>query len=368
MKYFLVFILCLLLVVPANADVTNSKSLLFENKKVENLKADEVCAEAVYRLMLSAVKEKKSDDKFSGVMDKATIDSQNLNKNLNSFKDVVTEGGTDNRSAFLAAKILSGLKSKMRYHSAVSGDEKAEEVIKKIKDVERNVAIASTKIRTQKMRNPMENVFDKIVDSKIEKFLGKMMLDQMINDIPAASPEHCAKIEALGKKIMPHAKKKRKSGNYIEKALDWRQNGEPVLNAVCLPDGYFFVSESLIDLIGEDKDALAFVIGHECGHHVDKDAIKKIRLMLVTLPGRLVLKKFVAKFIDIPLSRRDEFQADKLGVQFNQAAKLDPRGGIRCLKKFAEYFNEGPTPPPESTHPSSMQRVAKIEKYLGADK
>jgi Zn-dependent protease with chaperone function len=183
-------------------------------------------------------------------------------------------------------------------------------------------------VRLQKMRNPIENALDKVIDSKIEKFLGKMMMEQMINDIPPASPPQCATIGRLGAKILPLAKKKRSSGRYIVKALDWRQNGEPIINAVCLPDGYFFVSASLMDLLGDDKDALAFVIGHECGHHVDKDAIKKIRLMLVTWPGRLVLKKFVAKFVDIPLSRRDEFQADKLGVKFNQSAGFDPRGGF----------------------------------------
>ena len=50
---------------------------------------------------------------------------------------------------------------------------------------------------------------------------------------------------------------------------------DPDPNAFVLPGGHVFVHSGLLDLLRDDDDALAFVIGHEMGHQLCRHAMEK---------------------------------------------------------------------------------------------
>ena len=139
-----------------------------------------------------------------------------------------------------------------------------------------------------------------------------------------------------------------------------------VSNAYALPGGFVFITEPLLDLCAEDRDELAFLLGHEMGHvlrgHARSQLTASTFLNAVTaqLSGAgLMLRQLLNK----GYSRELELEADGEGARLAAAAGFDPRAAARALRRLArvsggnaglmEYF---------SSHPAIDERVQKLER------
>jgi len=139
-----------------------------------------------------------------------------------------------------------------------------------------------------------------------------------------------------------------------------------VSNACALPGGFVFITEPLLDLCAEDRDELAFLLGHEMGHvlrgHARSQLTASTFLNAVTaqLSGAgLMLRQLLNK----GYSRELELEADGEGARLAAAAGFDPRAAARALRRLArvsggnaglmEYF---------SSHPAIDERVQKLER------
>ena len=137
-----------------------------------------------------------------------------------------------------------------------------------------------------------------------------------------------------------------------------------VSNAYALPGGFVFITEPLFDLCAEDRDELAFLLGHEMGHvlrgHAKSQLTASTFLHAVTaqLSGAgLMLRQLLNK----GYSRELELEADREGARLAAAAGFDPRAAARALQRLArvtgdnaglmEYF---------SSHPPIAERVQKL--------
>lgn len=151
-------------------------------------------------------------------------------------------------------------------------------------------------------------------------------------------------------------------------------------NAFCLPGGKVVVYDGLLPYT-KNENELAVVIGHEIAHAVAKHSNERISQEMVlsmgsqTLSGILAGKSETAQLwgetifglganygVMLPFSRKQEYEADKLGLIFMTMAGYDPASAVT----FWESMSAGGSSMPEflSTHPSDANRIAAIKELL----
>jgi len=148
-------------------------------------------------------------------------------------------------------------------------------------------------------------------------------------------------------------------------------------NAFVLPSGKIGVTTSLLALVRND-DQLAAVLGHEVGHVVARHAAERYSTSAAT---GLVLSGVQGVAGDygqaagaigglgaqlgvlLPFSRRDELEADRLGVEYMQRAGYRPTESI-ALWRLMQAQRQGSTPEFASTHPSDTTRISALEQYI----
>jgi predicted Zn-dependent protease len=146
------------------------------------------------------------------------------------------------------------------------------------------------------------------------------------------------------------------------------------INAFSVP-GYVYINRGLLDFVGEDRDALAGVIGHEIGHttahHAVRSAEKQIKYSIAL---KLLLKgdnaqqlgSIAANLALLGYGRKEEYHADKLGVEYMAASGCDPNGMLRFFNKL--QAKEGKEPGGLAvyfrTHPPTADRITRVQQEI----
>ncbi|OHB74598.1 MAG: hypothetical protein A2Z25_16445 [Planctomycetes bacterium RBG_16_55_9] len=166
------------------------------------------------------------------------------------------------------------------------------------------------------------------------------------------------------------------ANKYRRFAFEIAKDAEP--NAFALPGGFIFVTQSLVDLCRGDRDAIAFILGHEMAHVIRGHAMNRIvsssaiNIACRVAPTRGLLSGWLRRvgvqFLQSAYSQDMESQADRLALRLVAAAGYDPKGGVRLFERLAalsaapsqidlgKYF---------SSHPSFEARIRAINKLLG---
>jgi predicted Zn-dependent protease len=154
----------------------------------------------------------------------------------------------------------------------------------------------------------------------------------------------------------------------------------PEVNAFALPGGYVFVYSGLIR-IADEEDEVAAVLAHEIAHvaarHMTRQATKtqlaNMAASGIGLGGWTGYATRQAAGLAIPMTflnfaRKDETEADYLGVQYLYAAGYDPTGAISIFEKMEalERRTPGAISRAFSTHPMDADRIARTEKEIEA--
>ena len=181
--------------------------------------------------------------------------------------------------------------------------------------------------------------------------------------------EDARRVRRVGERLVTHTDA-REGVPYSFKVIDTKD-----VNAVSLPGGPIYVFRGLIDLLGDDDDALAGVLAHEIGHvngrHISKQYTKQLQtnLLLAVLlsgQGRLVndLASLGSELIGLKFSRDDEFDADNRGLSYSKKAGFDPMGLVRFFEKLQELDKRGGAPEFLRTHPVTKNRIEKAMKVI----
>lgn len=148
-------------------------------------------------------------------------------------------------------------------------------------------------------------------------------------------------------------------------------------NAFVLPSGKIGVTTSLLTLARND-DQLAAVLGHEVGHVVARHAAERYSNTALAGAGLSVLQGAAGDYgqavgafggmaaqygVLLPYSRRDELEADRLGVDYMAAAGFRPAEAVTLWRAMSAQ-RQGSTPEFASTHPSDQTRIAELERYI----
>jgi len=155
-----------------------------------------------------------------------------------------------------------------------------------------------------------------------------------------------------------------------------------VRNAWCMPGGKIAVYTGILD-VTKNKDGLAAVMGHEIAHAVAKHSVERAsRGVLLNTGTQIVDILSGGKLSQInrttgmntvgmlsqlgimnPFNRKQESEADYLGMIFSSLSGYDIRETVKIWERMKE-FNKGKAPPEfMSTHPSAENRIKKINEW-----
>ena len=154
------------------------------------------------------------------------------------------------------------------------------------------------------------------------------------------------------------------------------------VNAWCMPGGKVVVYSGILPVAGGEA-GLAVVMGHEIAHAVAEHGNERMSQGLLAQAGGVALSTAMATKpaqtqqlwmtvygvgaqygAILPYGRKQESEADHLGLVFMTMAGYDPNAAIPFWERMASQ--KGGQSPPEflSTHPSDTTRINNIKKLI----
>ena len=170
--------------------------------------------------------------------------------------------------------------------------------------------------------------------------------------------------------------------------FDWEYiliDNKKVRNAWCMPGGKIAIYSGMLE-VTKNKNGLAAVMGHEIAHAVAKHSVERAsrgallntgtQIVDILSGGKLsqvnrttgmntvgLLSRLGIMF---PFNRKQESEADYLGLIFSSLSGYDIRETIKIWERMKE-FNKGKTPSEfMSTHPSPDNRIRKIKDWTNS--
>jgi len=167
--------------------------------------------------------------------------------------------------------------------------------------------------------------------------------------------------------------------------FDWEYiliDNKKVRNAWCMPGGKIAVYTGMLD-VTKNTNGLAAVMGHEIAHAVAKHSVERASRNVATnvvlqvtdiltggklstvnrTTGMNTVGLLTQMGILNPFNRKQESEADYLGLIFSSLSGYDIRETVKVWERMKEY-NKGKTPPEfMSTHPSPDNRIKKINEW-----
>ena len=168
--------------------------------------------------------------------------------------------------------------------------------------------------------------------------------------------------------------------------FDWEYiliDNKKVKNAWCMPGGKIAVYTGILD-ITKNTNGLAAVMGHEIAHAVAKHSIERASRNVATnvvlqvtdilsggklstvnrTTGMNTVGLLTQMGILNPFSRKQESEADYLGLIFSSLSGYDIRETSKIWERMKKS-NKGKEPPEfMSTHPSSDNRIKNINEWI----
>ena len=160
-------------------------------------------------------------------------------------------------------------------------------------------------------------------------------------------------------------------------------DNDKVVNAWCMPGGKIAVYTGLLK-VTKNTDALSIVMGHEIAHAVAKHSIERasaaMTINVTTTIADILTGGKVSQTrntigrnsgLDIfqigimnPFGRKQETEADYLGLIFSSLSGYDIRESVKLWERMAEKKKGNEPPQFLSTHPSSTKRIENLKNWI----
>ena len=187
-------------------------------------------------------------------------------------------------------------------------------------------------------------------------------------------PAELARIRGIANRLIAQ------SGVFRPDARGWKWEVNLVtskdVNAWCMPGGKIAFYTGLLDKLQPSDDEIGAVMGHEIAHALREHGrerasqamaqgigIAVIGTVLGMSGGAQDLTQLVLDLtFNLPNSRTDEVEADRIGVELAARGAFDPRAAVSLWEKMQKT---GGGQPPQflSTHPSHQTRIADLRSY-----
>ena len=167
--------------------------------------------------------------------------------------------------------------------------------------------------------------------------------------------------------------------------FDWEYiliDNKKVRNAWCMPGGKIAVYTGILD-VTKNTNGLAAVMGHEVAHAVAKHSVERAsRGTILNVSTRIIDIASGGILSDVnkttgmntvgllsqlgimnPFNRKQESEADYLGMIFSSLSGYDIRETVKIWERMKEYNKGKEQPEFMSTHPSADNRIKKINEW-----
>ncbi len=145
------------------------------------------------------------------------------------------------------------------------------------------------------------------------------------------------------------------------------------INAFATMGGFVYVNAGLI-AAADNEAELASVMSHEIGHIVGRHSIQQMRQAAVAqgvaaaagLDRNTMVRIGVDLALRRPNSRKDEFEADKLGLDTLARAGYAPSAMVSFMQKLLKAGGSVPTF--LSSHPATSDRIEALEREIDSQR
>jgi predicted Zn-dependent protease len=214
---------------------------------------------------------------------------------------------------------------------------------------------------------------------------------QLLSDpktkVVASNSANTQMVKRIGNKIAAAVTQYMNANGYGEqiKNYKWEFNliESPEINAWCMPGGKVAVYTGILP-ITKDEAGLATVMGHEIAHAIAQHSVERASDMFkaqlggaavgVATGGQSEATQQVVNglfgigaqgLVILPNSRKQELEADKMGLSFMAMAGYNPESAVGFWQRMAQASAGSQKPPVFfSTHPTDASRIAQIQRDL----
>jgi len=228
-------------------------------------------------------------------------------------------------------------------------------------------------ISDAKLNAQAAKIYEKVKEREKEKLISDSRLTE---------------IQKIGKKIEESISEYFYQSNIPDPttSFDWEYiliDRKKIKNAWCMPGGKIAVYTGILD-VTKNTDGLAAVMGHEIAHavakHSNERASRNVAINVVTQvtdilsggklstvnrsTGMNTVGLLTQMGILNPFNRKQESEADYLGLIFSSLSGYDIRETVKVWERMKKA-NKDKTPPEfMSTHPSPDNRINKINEWM----
>lgn len=154
------------------------------------------------------------------------------------------------------------------------------------------------------------------------------------------------------------------------------------VNAFALPGKKIGVYSGLL-AVANSQDMLAAVVGHEIGHVIAKHSNERLSTQFATQQGMAIIQQLGGEMTEgkkllygalglgaqygivLPYGRKQESEADIVGLELMANAGFDPRQSVALWQRMSQA---NPNQPPQwlSTHPSNDARINDLQAHMAS--
>jgi Zn-dependent protease with chaperone function len=192
------------------------------------------------------------------------------------------------------------------------------------------------------------------------------------------------RLRVIARALIPHSQRFNKSAA----GWQWQVNliSSKTVNAFCMPGGKIAFFSGIIDALQLSDDEIATIMGHEIGHallehgraRMSEEVLKNVGISIAAAVLNLgqisteLLAQSANLALSLPYARKQESDADLVGLELAARAGYDPRAAVSVWHKMAKLSqastkgagDRGQPPQFLSTHPSHENRIKEIEANL----
>jgi len=165
---------------------------------------------------------------------------------------------------------------------------------------------------------------------------------------------------------------------HIENSFDWdvKVLQSDQANAFCLPGGKMAVYSGLVP-VAQNADAMAIVMGHEITHALLRHGAQRMTEQKLAQIGQMAgamsgmdqqqmqaVMSIYGYGRALPYARKQETQADEMGLMLAAAACFDPQESIPLWERMGAASGGAGQPEFSSTHPNPGTRIANLQALM----
>ena len=214
------------------------------------------------------------------------------------------------------------------------------------------------------------------VSQEQEMQLGLTAFDQMKKEVPISKDREAnALVSRVGARIAAQASAELPNAQWEFVVFD-----SPEANAFCLPGGKVGVYTGLLP-IAKTEAGLATVIGHEVAHASQHHGAERMSTATAVqgvsqAAGAVAPEKYsqltmvalggLGKVgVELPFSRKQESEADQIGLNYMARAGYDPEEAVHFWERFsASHKGQSQGFELLRTHPVDEKRIADLKRWL----